>query len=244
MFLCNHGGFLVSKQIQISLNESQMAKANAEAERRQKYNESKGFGGRNRAPKAGEEALRMHRIGCVGEMAVAKFLGAEDSVFLDEAPVRGSSDLPGNIDVKTRAKHGYDLLVQLDDDPNKVFFLVTYDGQTIQLCGWIKGMYAMSKKWVREYVRGRPCYSVPQKALNHPETLPENFLVEESHYRIVDHTDAWITECENGDMLLNFSPELLGKMDWKEGDELSIEMAEDGIGLIIQKATKTNDCIS
>jgi hypothetical protein len=171
-------------------------------------------------------------------MAVAKFLGVEDSVFTETTPVRGSSDLPGNIDVKTRAKHGYDLLVQIDDDPNKVFFLVTYENSQIKLCGWIKGRDAMKTKWIREYVRGRACYSVPQAVLNPAETLPERFLVEDSVPLIIGRSDVWISECENGDLLLNFSDNVLAELGWHEGDELLLEPDEGGTGIIIRKPTE------
>lgn len=223
------------KVLEFDLDPIEFARAEAEACRRQQYNESKQIKGRNKAPKSGDEALRIHRLGCIGEMAVAKFLGVEDSVFTETTPVRGSSDLPGNIDVKTRAKHGYDLLVQIDDDPNKVFFLVTYDEKTIKLCGWIKGRYAMRSEWIREYVRGRPCYSVPQKALNDPETLPERFLIDINEPRIIGRSDVWISECENGDLLVNFSDNVLTELGWHEGDELLFEPDKDGVAVIIRK---------
>jgi len=144
-----------------------MALANAEACRRQQENEAKGLRGRNKAPNRGEKALKLHQLGCIGEVAVAEYLGLQEHLFSAETAIRGSADLPGSIEVKTRSKHNYDLLVQFSDDPSKIFVLATHEGgDTTQIWGWILGSHAMKKKWVREFVPGRRCYAVPQSALN------------------------------------------------------------------------------
>ena len=97
--------------VEITLSPEKLALANAEACRRQQENEAKGLRGRNKAPDRGEKALKLHQLGCIGEVAVAEYLGLQEHLFSAQSAVRGSADLPGNIEVKTRSKHSYDLLV-------------------------------------------------------------------------------------------------------------------------------------
>lgn len=158
--------------VEIHLTAEDLSLAEVEAVRRQSYNESKGLRGRNRAPATGNKALQFHRLGCIGEVAAATFLGLRDGLFANSEPVRGSGDLPGGIDVKTRAKHGYDLLVQLKDDPGKRFLLVTYEwsGPAI-IHGWCLGADAMCEAYIKTYVPGRTCYAVPQLDLRSPDEL-------------------------------------------------------------------------
>lgn len=136
-----------------------------EAIRRQQTNEAMGRKGRNKGPETGAVALEKHLIGAGGELAVAAYLGMEEHVFCDTKPTRGSCDLPGGIDVKTRPCHSWDLLVQLDDDLNKVYVLVTIQNKRVFIHGWIHGKL-MRQDWIKEHVPGRPCYSVPQDQLN------------------------------------------------------------------------------
>lgn len=103
-------------------------------------------------------------------MAAAAYLGLEEYVFKDANPVRGSSDLPGKIDVKTRPCHTWDLLVQLDDDLDKFYVLVTIQNRRTFIHGWIHGSM-ISKDWIKEYAPGRPCYCIPQSQLNPIEDL-------------------------------------------------------------------------
>ena len=93
-----------------------------EARRRQFSNERRGLKGRNNGPEAGAMALRLDVLGAGGEMAVASFLGMKDEVFSDVVAKRGSHDLPPDIDVKTRPRHYYDLICQLDETPSKLLF--------------------------------------------------------------------------------------------------------------------------
>lgn len=105
------------------LSHSEKALAIAEGERRQQVNVSQGKIGRDRGPTAGNDALRIHILGAGGEMAVASYLGLKQFVFKEEEAKRGSYDLPPDIDVKTRAKHYYDLACFLDESPEKTLVL-------------------------------------------------------------------------------------------------------------------------
>lgn len=221
--------------VEIILSPENLALAEAEARRRQAQNEAKGLRGRNKAPDKGEKALKMHLLGCLGEVAVAELLGLQEHLFQAETAVRGTADLPGNIEVKTRSKHNYDLLVQLDDDPNKVFVLVTHEGgDTTQVWGWIHGRDAARKEWIREFVRGRPCYAVPQKALNSIESI-KNLPATSSSGRVLEPHEAWLTE-DNEDLILNFSQELLSKLGWAPGDTLQWDFVSEPSHCVLRKA--------
>lgn len=156
-----------------TLSSSEKALAIAEGERRQNVNVSQGKMGRNRGPANGQDALRMHILGAGGEMAVASYLGLKQFVFKETEARRGSCDLPPNIDVKTRARHYYDLICLRDESPEKTLVLVTVQDQEIRLHGWISANDAKRKEWLKEYVPGRPCYFVPQQNLRSIEELKQ-----------------------------------------------------------------------
>ena len=195
----------------------------AEATRRQAVNEAKRLRGRNNAPSKGEAALEMHRLGCTGEMAVAIMLGMEQYLLEEQNAKNGSADLPGNIEIKTRSKHGYDLLIQLNDDPSKLFVLVTcnrnLDKYRAVISGWTYGENVMKRELIREFVRGRPCYAVPQSLLNPIETLEKEIRHPSRPYRTLEASEAWITR-DNEEILLNLSGTILEELGFKPGDTL------------------------
>jgi hypothetical protein len=142
-----------------------------EGMRRQSVNEAKGLRGRNKGPRFGDKALEVHLLGAAGEMAVASYMGLKEHLYAEREARRGSDDLPGGIDVKTRSKHKYDLLVQRRSDPGKKFVLVTIENQKTLLHGWCYGSEAMDEKYWADPARGRPAYFVPQSALRPMESL-------------------------------------------------------------------------
>jgi hypothetical protein len=103
-------------------------------------------------------------------MAVASFLGMKEHLFKETEARRGSDDLPG-IDVKTRSKHSYDLIVQKKEDPRKKFVLVTIECQKTFLWGWCYGHEASQKHFWADPARGRPAFFVPKSCLHSMETL-------------------------------------------------------------------------
>jgi hypothetical protein len=220
----------------VKLSEEELLAARAEATRRQEQNESRGLKGRNKAPNKGAKAIEMHVLGCIGEIAVAKYLDLEEHVFQSRSPDRNSADLPGNIEVKTRPKHHYDLLIQLDDNPEKIFVLVTSESpEEPRLVGWIYGEDAMKAHFVREYVRGRPCYSVPASKLNPVSTLQPReqsealFAAEESTW--------WDVECVSSDedrcMVLDRS--MVEWLGYKAGDRLELGTLDASDSFILRR---------
>ena len=141
-----------------------------EGMRRQAVNEAKGLRGRNGGASFGSKALDIHLLGAAGEMAVASYLGMKHELYKEVEAKRGSDDLPG-IDVKTRSKHFYNLIVQKQEDPDKKFVLVTIENQQTLLHGWCYGRQGMDARYWADPARGRPAYFVPQSALHPMETL-------------------------------------------------------------------------
>ena len=161
----------MAKPIRFAFNDEQRKAVHAEAHRRQSVNAALGLKGRNNGPAHGDDALRLHLIGAAGEMAVAALLDMEHFLYQETMAKRGSADLPPNIDVKTRSKHYYDLIVQLDESPDKVLVLVTIERGTTLVHGWIKAGNAMKEKWKKDPAGGRTAYFVPKTELLFLSTL-------------------------------------------------------------------------
>lgn len=155
----------------VELSPKQRALAIAEAERRQLENEKKGLLGRNGGPAAGARALEMHRIGCLGEMAAAVALDFEGEVFRDKVVVKDGADLPQDIEVKTRSRHYYDLIVQKNERPDKNMVLVTVEGGQILIHGWCVAGDVMEKRFLKDPAGGREAYFVPKSQLKPLESL-------------------------------------------------------------------------
>jgi len=141
-----------------------------EGMRRQGVNEAQGLRGRNKGAWKGDKALEIHLLGAAGEVAVASYLGLKGHLFKETEAKRGSDDLPG-IDVKTRSKASYDLIVQKREDPKKKFVLVTIENQQTLLWGWCYGHEASQKHFWADPARGRPAFFVPKNYLHSMETL-------------------------------------------------------------------------
>ena len=92
-------------------------------------------------------------------------LDMEDKLYQETEAKRGSADLPPNIDIKTRSRHYYDLIVQLDESPDKILVLVTIENRITLIHGWIKAADAMKELWKKDPVGGRPAYFVPKTEL-------------------------------------------------------------------------------
>lgn len=156
--------------IEFVFSEEERKQAMEEGQRRQAVNEAKGLRGRNRGAWRGDKALEIHLLGAAGEMAVASYLGMKGHLYKESEAKRGSDDLPG-IDVKTRSKHSYDLIVQRQSDPSKKFVLVTIENQETLIHGWCYGKDAMQDQFWKDPARGRSAYFVPQETLRSIESL-------------------------------------------------------------------------
>lgn len=157
--------------IEFTFTDEERRIAMDEGMRRQRVNEEKGLRGRNKGAWRGDKALEIHLLGAAGEVAVASYLGLKEHLFKETEARRGSDDLPG-IDVKTRSKHKYDLIVQRNENPEKKFVLVTIEDKTTLIHGWCWGKEAMDEKYWADPARGRPAYFVAKDRLRAIDTLP------------------------------------------------------------------------
>lgn len=109
-----------------------------------------------------------HIEGACGELALAKHLG----VYWDgSVNTFHRDDLPG-IQVRTRSRHDYDLIVRDADSDDDIFVLITGRCPTYTIRGWILGRDA--KKWDFRVAHGNrpPAYFVPQGSLQCLSNLP------------------------------------------------------------------------
>jgi hypothetical protein len=156
--------------IEFVFSEQERQQAMEEGLRRQRVNESKALRGRNGGAWKGSKALEIHLLGAAGEVAVASYLNMKEHLFKETEARRGSDDLPG-MDIKTRSKHSYDLIVQKREDPQKRFVLVTIQDQKTLLHGWCYGHEAMQEQFWADPAKGRPAYFVPRSVLRSMESL-------------------------------------------------------------------------
>jgi hypothetical protein len=157
--------------ISFVFSEEERMLAMEEGMRRQGVNEAQGLRGRNGGAWKGSKALDIHLLGAAGEVAVASYLGLKEHLFKEKEARRGSDDLPGGIDVKTRSKAAYDLIVQRNESPDKKFVLVTVENQQTLIHGWCYGHEALQEQYWADPARGRPAYFVPKEALRSIDEL-------------------------------------------------------------------------
>jgi hypothetical protein len=160
--------------ISFVFSEEERMLAMEEGMRRQGTNEAQGLRGRNGGAWKGSKALDIHLLGAAGEVAVASYLGLKEHLFKEKEARRGSDDLPGGIDVKTRSRHSYELIVQKQEDPQKRFVLVTIHGKQTLIWGWCYGREAMQERYWSDPARGRPAFFVPKERLHPIDTLSKD----------------------------------------------------------------------
>jgi hypothetical protein len=157
--------------IEFIFTETERRQAMEEGMRRQATNEARGLRGRNNGPRFGDKALQVHLLGAAGEMAVASYLGLKEHLYAEREARRGSDDLPGGIDVKTRSRHSYDLIIQKGENADKRFVLVTIQDHKTLIHGWCYGREALQERFWADPARGRPAYFVGKEHLRTMETL-------------------------------------------------------------------------
>jgi hypothetical protein len=116
----------------------------------------------------GLEGWTVHIEGAAGEMAVAKalgvFWGGTVNTFKTTADV-------GALEVRTRSRHDYELLIRENDADEAVFVLVTGRAPDFNVVGWLKGKEAKQPQWIRTHGGRPPAYFVPHAALHPIEEL-------------------------------------------------------------------------
>jgi hypothetical protein len=104
----------------------------------------------------------LHIAGAMGELCVARVLG----IYWDGAiDVFKKADLGADIQVRTRSRHEYELIVRDDDDPSDRFVLVTGSCPHFIVRGYIRGEDAQVAEWRHTHGNREPAFFVPQSAL-------------------------------------------------------------------------------
>lgn len=121
------------------------------------------------------DAVSIHILGALGEAALAKHLGCWWS--FSEGTYGRQADLVQNIEARTRKDPRHDLIVRPDDRDDALFVLVTGQGSSFTIVGYLRGSAAKQPQWLRDYGgHGKPAYFVPQAHLRGITTLWEPAL--------------------------------------------------------------------
>jgi hypothetical protein len=121
-----------------------------------------------------ELQLSFHIIGVSGEFVVSKYTGLRSQHGYNHKRRRNEPALGDNVQVLTRSKHYYDLIVRPDNNPDFIYVLVTTeDRREFHLHGWIHGCDATKPEFWKEGVADRPsAWFVPKQALHPMDPLP------------------------------------------------------------------------
>lgn len=112
-----------------------------------------------------------HIEGACGELAVAKHL---DIHWWGGVDAFSEPDLP-NLQVRTRSRHDYDLIVRETDSDMEVFVLVTGRCPQYKIRGWLRGRDAKRSEWLHSYSERPRAYFVPASQLKPVEDLRKFF---------------------------------------------------------------------
>lgn len=111
------------------------------------------------APRDGGWSL--HIEGAAGEMAVAKWANRHWNGNLGDL----DADDVGRLQVRTRSRHDYELILHPSDPDDRAFILVTGLAPCFVLRGWIWARDGKRQEWWRDPAGGRPAFFVPQSVL-------------------------------------------------------------------------------
>lgn len=109
-----------------------------------------------------ENRLGLHFEGACGEQALCKAL---DRHWPGSVNSFKGADVGRNVQVRTRSKHDWELIVRSDDSDLDWFILVTGTAPSYRIHGYIQGRAAKRPEWIRDHGGHGPAYFVPQAAL-------------------------------------------------------------------------------
>lgn len=110
-----------------------------------------------------ENGWTLHIEGAAGELAFAKWSKHYWSGNLGNL----QADDVGRVQIRTRAKHGWELPIHPRDPDDRIFVLITGRAPQLRLRGWIWGRDGKDQQyWSDPSGKGRPAYFVPNAVLN------------------------------------------------------------------------------
>lgn len=104
-----------------------------------------------------------HIEGACGEVAVAKALGRYWNGSV--GTFKDGGDVGYRVQVRTRSRHDYDLIVRADDKDDDYFILVTGRAPAFVVRGYVLGHDAKREEWQRDHGGHGAAFFVPQTAL-------------------------------------------------------------------------------
>lgn len=104
-----------------------------------------------------------HIEGCLGEMALAKYLG----VYWGGKGFKGDFDVL-DVDARTASKDYYCLILHNTDEDERFVYLLTGINGTYEVRGGMNAKEGKKPEFWKEYYKGRGAYFVPQKLLRFP----------------------------------------------------------------------------
>lgn len=117
----------------------------------------------------GLDGWSVHIEGAAGEMAVAKALnlywGGSVNTF------KSLGDIGSQLEVRTRSKDYYELIIRPNDKDDSRYVLVTGRAPNYNVVGWIKGKDAKQEKWSKTHGNRPAAFFVPHKELNDIGTI-------------------------------------------------------------------------
>lgn len=116
-----------------------------------------------------ESDWHIHILGALGECAFAKATGRYWSGSVNTFKVGG--DVGENIQIRTRSKHSYDLIVREADKDSDVFVLVTGGPHDFTIRGWMPAAEAKQEKYRNDHGGYGSAYFVPQAKLRPIDNL-------------------------------------------------------------------------
>ena len=116
----------------------------------------------------GTSGEKQHIEGACGELAFAKWLGVVWPATVNTYQQGGDV---GNIQVRTRSRLEYDLLVRKNDKDGALFILMQGQSPTFRVAGGLWGKQCKNEIWSKGYGGRPPAYFVPRSALLQGEEL-------------------------------------------------------------------------
>ena len=103
-----------------------------------------------------------HCEGACGELALARSL----NIYWDGSVDTFKAPDVGPVQVRTRSRHNYELLVRDADSDDEVFVLITGLCPAYRIHGWLSGREAKQTEFLQTYGNRPAAYFVPQSHLN------------------------------------------------------------------------------
>lgn len=116
------------------------------------------------------DGWKNHIEGACGEFATAK---AKNWLWNGSINTFHNAGDVGKVEVRTRTKHHYELIVRSNDNDAVPFVLVTGIAPTYRVHGWIYGREAKREEWSQNHGGRPPAYFVPQNELEPIDTLTQ-----------------------------------------------------------------------